>query len=198
MPRVASAALALLLAFAASPLAAVQPAAAAVVPPLPADAGAAEPAAKADPTNRWIVVYNDDTDLKAANGRPREVLRCYKILWLERRTIPQTGQAGRGPVGLCGIEEHEIHGMSGVVVQPDPASCASRRQRRKVPRYRRYALFGTALGVEERRPDARPVHLRRDHGTAVRRNEGVLDVPPRIVQQKAYGPLFPHPQPAVG
>ncbi len=71
MPRVASAALALLLAFAASPLAAVQPAAAAVVPPLPEDAGAVEPSAKADPTNRWIVVYNDDTDLKAANGRAR-------------------------------------------------------------------------------------------------------------------------------
>ena len=71
MPRVASAALALLLAFAASPLAAAQPVAAAVVPPLPADAGAVEPSAKADPTNRWIVVYNDDTDLKAANGRAR-------------------------------------------------------------------------------------------------------------------------------
>ena len=71
MPRVASAALALLLAFAASPLAAVQPAVAAVVPPLPADEGAVEPSAKADPTNRWIVVYNDDTDLKAANGRAR-------------------------------------------------------------------------------------------------------------------------------
>jgi subtilisin len=71
MPRVASAALALLLAFAASPFAAVQPAAASVVPPLPEDAGAVEPSAKADPTNRWIVVYNDDTDLKAANGRAR-------------------------------------------------------------------------------------------------------------------------------
>ena len=71
MPRVASAALALLLAFAASPLAAVQPAAAAVVPPLPEDAGAVEPSAKADPTNRWIVVYNEDTDLKVANGRAR-------------------------------------------------------------------------------------------------------------------------------
>ena len=71
MPRVASAALALLLAFAASPLAAAQPAAAAVVPPLPDDAGAVEPSAKADPTDRWIVVYNDDTDLKVANGRAR-------------------------------------------------------------------------------------------------------------------------------
>ena len=71
MPRVASAALALLLAFAASPLAAVQPAAAAVIPQLPEDAGAVEPSAKADPTNRWIVVYHDDTDLKAANGRAR-------------------------------------------------------------------------------------------------------------------------------
>ena len=71
MPRVASTALALLLAFAASPLAAAQPAAAAVVPPLPEDAGAVEPSAKADPTDRWIVVYNDDTDLKTANGRAR-------------------------------------------------------------------------------------------------------------------------------
>ena len=72
MPRVASAALALLLAFAASPLAAAQPAAAAVVPPLPrATRARVEPSAKADPTDRWIVVYNDDTDLKAANGRAR-------------------------------------------------------------------------------------------------------------------------------
>jgi subtilisin len=71
MPRVASAALALLLAFAASPLAAPQPATAAVVPPLAEDAGAVEPSAKADPTDRWIVVYNDDTDLKTANGRAR-------------------------------------------------------------------------------------------------------------------------------
>ena len=71
MPRVASTALALLLAFAASPLASAQPAAAAVVPRLPEDAGAVEPSAKADPTDRWIVVYNDDTDLKTANGRAR-------------------------------------------------------------------------------------------------------------------------------
>jgi subtilisin family serine protease len=71
MPRVASAALALLLAFAASPLTAAQPAAASVVPPLSAEAGAVGPSAKADPTGRWIVVYNDDTDLKAANGRAR-------------------------------------------------------------------------------------------------------------------------------
>ena len=71
MPRIASAALALLVAFAATPLVAAQPAAAAVVPPLPDDAGAVEPSAKADPTDRWIVVYNDDTDLKAANGRAR-------------------------------------------------------------------------------------------------------------------------------
>jgi subtilisin len=71
MPRVAPAALALLLAFAASPLVAAQPVAATVVPPLPADAGAVEPSAKADPTNRWIVVYKDDTDLKTANGRAR-------------------------------------------------------------------------------------------------------------------------------
>jgi subtilisin len=71
MPRVASAALALLLGLAASPLAPVQPVAATVVPPLPADAGAVEPAAKADPTNRWIVVYNDDTVLREANARAR-------------------------------------------------------------------------------------------------------------------------------
>ena len=43
MPRVASAALALLLALAASPLAAPRPAAAAIVPPLPDEAGAVEP-----------------------------------------------------------------------------------------------------------------------------------------------------------
>ena len=71
MPRVASAALALLLALAASPLAAPRPAAAAIVPPLPDEAGAVEPSARANPTDRWIVVYNDDTDLKTANSRAR-------------------------------------------------------------------------------------------------------------------------------
>ena len=71
MPRVASAALALLLAFAASPLAAPQPASAAVAPPLPESAGRDEPSARANPTDRWIVVYRDGADLKTANGRAR-------------------------------------------------------------------------------------------------------------------------------
>src|SRR4249920_2582363 len=71
MPRAATAALALLLVFAGSPFLAVPPAAASVVPPLAAGEGADEPSAKADPTDRWIVVYRDGADLKTANGRAR-------------------------------------------------------------------------------------------------------------------------------
>ena len=69
MPRVASAALALLFALAAAPLGTAAPVAASAAPPLPAGAGAVEPSAKADPKDRWIVVYRDDADVKRANGR---------------------------------------------------------------------------------------------------------------------------------
>ena len=72
MPRVASVTLALLFALAAAaPIGPVTPVAASVVPPLAADEGTVEPAAKADPTDRWIVVYRDDADVKAANGRAK-------------------------------------------------------------------------------------------------------------------------------
>jgi subtilisin family serine protease len=71
MPRVASAALALLFALAAAPLGTVAPVAASAAAPLPAGAGAVEASAKADPKDRWIVVYRDDADLKQANGRAR-------------------------------------------------------------------------------------------------------------------------------
>lgn len=71
MPRVASAALALLFALAAAPLGTVAPVAASVLPPLPAGAGAVEPSAKVDPKDRWIVVYRDDADVKQANARAK-------------------------------------------------------------------------------------------------------------------------------
>ncbi|HET7830328.1 MAG TPA: S8 family serine peptidase [Candidatus Limnocylindrales bacterium] len=71
MPRVASAALALLFALAAAPLGTAAPVAASAAPPLQAGAGAVEPSAKADPKDRWIVVYRDGADVKQANGRAK-------------------------------------------------------------------------------------------------------------------------------
>src|SRR4051794_35964667 len=69
MSRAASAALALLLAVIASPLASVEPALATRAP-LTGE-GAVEPSAKADPSGRFIVVYKDDADTKAATARAK-------------------------------------------------------------------------------------------------------------------------------
>ncbi|HEX5828290.1 MAG TPA: S8 family serine peptidase [Candidatus Limnocylindrales bacterium] len=74
MPRVASAALvALLIAVIASPIASVRPADAVATPPpaLGPSEGVVEPSAKADPTGRYIVVYRDGADRKAANARAK-------------------------------------------------------------------------------------------------------------------------------
>src|SRR5215208_7943631 len=107
--------------------------------------------------------------------------------------IPQTRQAGRGLAGSRWIEDHEIHRMPGVVVEPGPAPAVDWGEWDRVTCCHRRAPFGAALGIEERGPDHGSVHLRRDHRTAVRRDEGVLNVALRVVEQPAHGPLFHTP-----
>ncbi|HEU0242809.1 MAG TPA: S8 family serine peptidase, partial [Candidatus Limnocylindrales bacterium] len=70
MSRAAPAALALLAALALSPVASVTPARAAASPPVTGE-GTVEPSAKADPKGRFIVVYKDDADTRAANARAK-------------------------------------------------------------------------------------------------------------------------------
>ncbi len=70
MSRTASAALVLLAAIALSPLASVQPVLAVAAGPVTGE-GSVEPSAKADPKGRYIVVYEDGADTKAANARAK-------------------------------------------------------------------------------------------------------------------------------
>src|SRR6478672_8713320 len=70
MPRAASAALFLLAAIALAPLASVQPVLAVAAGPVTGE-GAVEASAKADPKGRYIVVYDDRADTKAANARAK-------------------------------------------------------------------------------------------------------------------------------
>jgi subtilisin len=70
MSRAASAALVLLAAIALSPLASVQPVLAVAAGPVTGE-GAVEASAKADPKGRYIVVYEDGADTRAANARAK-------------------------------------------------------------------------------------------------------------------------------
>ena len=145
MPRVASAALALLAAIRRcrrSPRCSRRLAAARAAPE---DAGAVEPSAKADPTGRCIVVYKDDADTKAANGpgtRPRhrdgsqvqEGLKGYAAK-LTRRQLA----AGQGRPG-------------GRVRRPRTGSIRAQDQtsRRRPPRGRTRNTTAQIDGVDER------------------------------------------------
>jgi hypothetical protein len=79
-------------------------------------------------------------------------------------------------------------------VEPDPAFGTRWGQRDQVSRGRWQTVLGAALGVQERRPDAGALDLHDDHRTAVRRNEGVLDVASRVVKEPEYGAVLPYPQ----
>jgi subtilisin family serine protease len=70
MPRVASLALALLLAVVASPASTSDVAAAVAAPQTDLD-GTADASSRANPDGRWLVVYRDDTDVTAANARAK-------------------------------------------------------------------------------------------------------------------------------
>src|SRR6187402_3357834 len=69
MSRAASAAIALLAVVVLAPIAPARPVLAAAAPIT--GEGAVQPSAKADPKGRYIVVYKDDADSKAANARAR-------------------------------------------------------------------------------------------------------------------------------
>ena len=105
--------------------------------------------------------------LEPVNGCPREVLGRGQLSRLQRDALPESGETGRGLGSFCGIEEHEVHGVPGVVVQPDPALSAGRGERDRITRGHVRAFFGPGYRVEQRRPDLRPHYLHHDNGTAV-------------------------------